>query len=141
VHPDLREEFRVAICRLLQPQALLRNLELSDCENEFDTSQQFTRLLTAVESSHLDRFAIGGIESRECCLALIGSIPKMHLRSLDCSLAYYLEDMKGGIMGAIKQNPSLHTVHVDQFSRWLNDGKDEVDIVHRSKRIPCPLGY
>jgi hypothetical protein len=113
VFEDGREEFRAAILSLLQPHFSLQSFELlSDNLSTygFDNSQDFGRLLTAVESSSLERFAIGTINSRESCLALIVSIPKMHVRTLELRIHRDLRDLKEGIMGAIKRNASLGTV-------------------------------
>jgi hypothetical protein len=131
VHVAGQEKFRAAIFSHLQPHSLLRTLELVWSRNfnlsnsGFETCQEFNRLLTAVESSPLECFSIGKIVSRECCLALIASIPKMQLETLGFDLNPGLQDLKGVIMQAIKRNTSLRTVvaKVGYSEDWL--GKDD----------------
>jgi hypothetical protein len=113
VYEDGRKWFGGAILSLLQPGSFLRTLELWDdglsCYG-IKTSQDFTLLLTAVETSPLKRFAIGTIRSREDCLALIASIPKMQVGTLEFSLVRDLQDMKWDIIRAVKRNASLRVV-------------------------------
>jgi LSD1 subclass zinc finger protein len=126
------ESFRTAILSLLQPDSSLRSLALhSDCNLltgaafsfGFQPYKEFCRFLTAVETSPLERLSIGTIDSREKCLALNASIPKMQVETLELSLQHYLQDLKVDFIQAIKQNASLQTVVVtDGKSReWLNE--------------------
>jgi hypothetical protein len=115
VHHQGRESFHAAIFGLLQPHSLLRSFELN-CNNlsdyGFETAQDCARLLRAVETSPLERFSIGTIASRESCLELIASIPKMQLKTLSLVLDSSLDDMKGAIIQAVKRNASLLTCTV-----------------------------
>jgi hypothetical protein len=127
LHEDGRECIRSAILSLLRPNSLLRSLEvisdyLSHCG--FGASQDFARLLTAVESSPLERFAFGPIHSSKYCLALIASIPRMQVRTLELRLGDDLEDMTRDFIQAVKQNASLRTVAVKYDNAdwdWLDD--------------------
>jgi hypothetical protein len=124
INDTRREEFRSAIFRLLQPNSLLRSLKLHHHHNlleyGFETPQDFALLLTAVERSPLEGISIGPI-SEEKCLALIASIPKMHVRTLELLLDRHLHyDRKGDIVQAIKQNASLRTV-VAKMGYFVND--------------------
>jgi hypothetical protein len=122
VHQDGRRSLRSAIFNVLQPHSLLRSLVLYDYQSHLslscyglDTAQDFNRLLTAVERSALKRFSIGRIVSREECLALIASIPRMQVGALEFSFQGNLRDMKGDILGAIKRNASLRTIVANNF--------------------------
>jgi hypothetical protein len=118
VHQRRRETFHAAIS-LLQPHSLLRSLQL-DNYGYFPTpapeaSQDFARLLTAVEASPLESFSLGTISLRERCLALITSIPKMQVGTLKVhldpdNLDFDDRDLKNDFIGAVKRNASLHTV-------------------------------
>jgi hypothetical protein len=128
VHHSGREEFHDALFSLLQPHSVLRSLELFDVRNNlsgygFETTQDFGRLLTAVQTSPLVHFSIGRITSRENCRALIASIPRMQLRTLEVHLRDDLEGMKGEFMGAIKRNANLRSVVAEMIDaeHWLDD--------------------
>jgi hypothetical protein len=137
---DSREECRAAILSLLQPQSLLRSFELFNsavsANSVFDTSNDFARLMTAVESSPLERFTVETIDSRELCLALIASIPKMQVGTLQFAIQGSLQDLKGVIMGAIKRNSSLRIVVAklrgDRHA-WLDD-HDKMKLIAYSAR-------
>jgi hypothetical protein len=123
LHEDGQAEFRAAILSLLQPHSSLRSFDLND-RYVFDTSQDFARLLTAVEASPLECFSIGTIDSSENCLALIASIPRMQVRTLELSLNDYdMEDITTDLIQAIKRNASLHTVAVKDVygPDWLDE--------------------
>jgi hypothetical protein len=121
MHEDGRTQFRDAIVSHLQQHSLLRNLKLvcslPSCVHlfgdiysyGFETPQNFARLLTAVETSPLEHFSIGTI-SEEKCPALIESIPKMQLQSLEFYLPPHPQDLKEDIIQAVKRNASLRTV-------------------------------
>jgi hypothetical protein len=138
VHKNGRQKFPSPIFNLLQPNSLLRSLELNDYDGDlydyreykFGTFQVFRKLLTAVESSPLRRFAIGTINSRESRLKLIASIPKMQVRTLELRLDFDLWDLKEGFMGAVKRNASLVTVVVKN-----NDGDDWFDDNDKTKLL------
>jgi hypothetical protein len=130
VHEDGQEEFRATILRLLQPHSLLRSLDLRQRSGlsryGFGSVQDFNRLVTAVESSPLERFSIGSI-SKEIVPALVASIPKMHVLTLELKLD---SDHKtiGDIMHAFRQNASLRTLVVkDWLDRDLFNNKDKMN--------------
>jgi Ran GTPase-activating protein (RanGAP) involved in mRNA processing and transport len=114
-----RKSFRTAIINLLQHHSSLRNLELKSnfrwsplSAYGFRKSRDLNRLLTAVETSRLERFSIGKIVARESCQALITSIPRMQVRTLEFIIHNTLQDLKGCILEAIRRNASLRTVVV-----------------------------
>jgi hypothetical protein len=120
VHQDGQKEFQFAIYSLLQPHSLLRSLEF-DYEDYlasygFHTAQNFARLLIAVESSPLECFFLGKIGPRDSCVALIASIPKMQVGTLQFELGD-LQDLKGDVIQAIKRNASIRTfvAKVDEY--------------------------
>jgi hypothetical protein len=124
VQDNIHTEFHAAIFSLLQPHSLLRSLERQGGSIfGFQTALDFGRLLTAVETSPLERFSLGRIDSRETCLGLIASIPKMQVRTLELKVEPYLVDTKGGMMRAIKRNTSIRTVvamdHI--LGDWFDD--------------------
>jgi hypothetical protein len=126
VHVDVQEEFRAAICSLLQPHSLLRNLDLFDNDGlnnyGFGTSQQFAGLLSAVETSPLEWFLIGKIVSRESYMALIASIPKMQVKALKIELHDDIqEDIKEAILRAVKRNASLCRFYIASGVNWFGD--------------------
>jgi hypothetical protein len=137
VHQLWRESFHAAIC-LLQPHSLLRSFEL-DHNNlshyGFETSQDCARLLTAVETSSLERFSIGTIASRESCLELIASIPRMQVGTLGFRLQHQLQDLTGDILRAIQRNVSLRIVVAKDDDRddWFND-EDKMKVSAYSAR-------
>jgi hypothetical protein len=138
VHEDGRQELRAAILNLLQPHSLLCSLEINHLSHYgFGSSQDFGRLVTAVETSPLERFAVETINSRENCLTLIASIPKMQVRTLEFELRLYNhEDFKEGFMGALKRNSSLRTVVAKLRGNrhaWLDD-HDEMKLLSYSAR-------
>jgi hypothetical protein len=108
---DGQESFSAAIFKLLQPHSLLHNLELRhlSCYG-FDSSPQFARLLTATETSPLERFSIGTIASSENCAALIASIPKMQVGTLEFDIHRNLQHMKVALLQAVRRNASLRSV-------------------------------
>jgi hypothetical protein len=135
VHHPVQEEFRATIFSLLQPHSLLRSLELN--ARPFGTSQHFNRLLTAVETSPLEHFSIGNIESTDICETLIASIPNMQVENLELNLDGHLQGMKGHIIRAIKRNVSLRTVvaKVAYFNnRWFDDDDDKRKLMSYSAR-------
>jgi hypothetical protein len=143
---DVREEFRAAILSLLQPHSSLRSLELINDEQDlsyigFHTSQHFCQLLTAVESSPLEHLALAIIDSREAFLALIASIPKMHVGTLELMIRHdrFLEDMTRDFIQAIKRNASLRTVvvktfHIFRDRDWFEDDADKLKLLAYSAR-------
>jgi hypothetical protein len=117
VYEDGKKEFRAAILSLLQPHSMLRNLKLKNdhgvlelSQYGFDTSGNFDPLLAAVESSPLESFSIGPIDSRKSCQALIASIPRMQVQTLELYLHQNLQDLKVDLLQAIERNASLRTV-------------------------------
>jgi hypothetical protein len=136
-----RAEFRTTILSLLQPHSSLYSFELINADADdwslcgFHTSQDFCQLLTAVESSPLERFAIGRIHSSEAFMALIPSIPKMQVETFELTLGDYLKDMKEGFMGAVKRNASLLTVVVNIYGGdWLDNNNDKRKLLSYSAR-------
>jgi hypothetical protein len=95
--------------------------------------------LTAVETSPLERFSIGLIFSRESCEALIASIPKMQVRTLEMDVFHDLIDMKRDVIQAVKRNASLRTVvakmthHAFRFEDWF-DNEDKRKLASFSLR-------
>ena len=125
VYEHGREAFRAAIFSCLQQHSFLRTLELFDYYHGlscygFDSSEQFARLLTAVESSPLERFSIRKIESRESCLALIASIPKVQVETLEFVTHHDLQDMNGDLLLAVERNARLRTVVVKDWYRGFD---------------------
>jgi hypothetical protein len=138
VHQPWQESFHAAIFGLLQPHSLLRSFEL-DCNNlsdyGFETAQDCARLLTAVQTSSLERFSIGTITSRASCLLLIASIPRMLVGTLEFRLNRHLQDLTGDILRSIQQNSSLRTVVAkgDDSADWFNED-DEMIVSSYSAR-------
>jgi hypothetical protein len=131
-------QFHAAIFNLLQPHSSLRSLVLSDenlSQNGFRTAQDCAPLLTAVELSSLERFSLGTIVERQICLALIASIPKLRIRTLEFNLHRDLQDLKEDIMGAVQKNASLRTVVAKSHysADWLDDD-DRNKLMSYSKR-------
>jgi hypothetical protein len=153
VNLSLHQQFHAAIFSALQPHSLLRSFELcSDWGLRSSRSElagsmralnfgamDFVAIFTAVEASNLERFSVGFIDSRECGLALIASIPKMQVRTLEFNLGRDLEYMKGDAIQAVKRNSSLRTVVAKSNSseRWLNndDRKTLTSYTSRNKFI------
>jgi hypothetical protein len=123
VYEGGQDLFHAAIISLLKSQSMLRSLEL--CPFNPQTPQQFTRLLSAVETSPLERFYPGWIRSREQFLLLIVSIPKMHVRTLLLSLHRDLRDMKVYLLWALYRNASLRTVVA--YDWFDNDDRMKLD--------------
>jgi hypothetical protein len=127
-------QFHAALFSLLQPHSLLRSFELCSWHDfyGFKKTQDFDRLYRAVETSPLERFSIGRIASRKKCQALIASIPKMQVRTLEFNFHHDLQHMKGHFLHAVKRNASLRTVvdSADKFrttgeAAWLDDDDRE----------------
>jgi hypothetical protein len=122
-----RELFHAAIFSGLKPRSLLRSFELNDSRNlsncGFVEARDCRRLLNAVETSPLERFSIGTIGSRESCLELIESIPRMQVRTLEFNLHSDLHYMKMDVIQAVKRNVKLGTVvaKMDDSEDWLDD--------------------
>jgi hypothetical protein len=140
VHQRERESFRSAIFSIFQPQSKLCSLELShaiDLANSgFETAEDFARLFTAVELSPLESFKIGDLVSRVSCMALIASIPKMQLRTLEVRVFPNLQYMKRDIIEAVKRNASLRTVEITRLvyeGDWL-DYNDRMKLIFYSIR-------
>jgi hypothetical protein len=142
VHEDGRAEFHAKILSLLQPHSSLRSLELNNYYEDlsyigFGRARDFARLLTAVETSPLERFALAIIDSRALFLALIGSIPKMQVGTLELMIRHdrILEDMTRDFIQAIKRNASLCTVVVknSDLDDWFEDD-DKLKLLAYSAR-------
>jgi hypothetical protein len=123
-----RELFHDAIFNLLQPHSLLRTLELKFDwgglpSSGYESSEELKILLRAVETSPLECFSIGQIQSSGTVLALIASIPRMQVQSLGLCLCAENEDMKRDIIQAVKQNASLRTVVANVYFNedWLDN--------------------
>jgi hypothetical protein len=129
-----QEEFYAAIFSLLHPHSSLRSFELNH-RYSFQTSQDFGRLCAAIETSPLERFSIGTVTSKETCLALIASIPKMQIRTLEFNYHGDLQDMKRGVIQAVKQNASLRTVVAKVgYGVWPLDNDDREKLTCYSLR-------
>jgi hypothetical protein len=130
------KELGAAIISHLQPHSSLRYLDLLRYGflhiYGFETAQEFNGLLAAIERSPLERFSIG-ICSREMCLALIVSIPRMHVRTLELMLRGDLQDVKMDLLLAVKRNASLRTIVVICSRNWLND-RDRIKLTSYSAR-------
>jgi hypothetical protein len=143
VHQRERKSLRSAILSLLPLHSLLRSLELSHSDNlshyGFETSLDFAGLFTAVERSPLESLTIECLRSRESCMALFASIPKMQLRTLRFDLypdyLYNIQDVKGGIIDAVKRNASLRSVIArrDILEDWF-DEEDEDELIPYCER-------
>jgi hypothetical protein len=129
VDEDGQTELRAAILSLLQPHSLLRSLDLGGAHHwrfengGFSWDQNFPRLLAAVERSPLERFSVGLI-SGYILMALITSIPKMQVLTLELRLRRFLQNRKEDIIQAIKRNASLRTVVVkaeNGIDDWFDD--------------------
>jgi hypothetical protein len=111
---DGRESFHAAIFSLLQPDSLVRSFELDHSDNlstyGLETVQDCAQLFAAVETSSLERFSIGTIASRASCFALIASIPRMQVGTLELRRGSDLQDLKVDLLQAIRRNASLSTV-------------------------------
>jgi hypothetical protein len=135
----LQEEFHTAVFSLLQPHSLLRSLELSHQYNfghyGFATTQDTDQFWTAVERSPLEHISIGRIVLLGSCLALIASIPKIQVRTLEFNLHHDLQYMKRDIILAIERNASLRSVFatVEYNQDWL-DQEDMKKLISYSER-------
>jgi hypothetical protein len=129
------ESFRVAMLGILQPDSLLRCLDLS-YSGGFETAEDFARLFTAVELSPLESFNIRKLpDSEDSCIELIASIPKMQLTTLEVDLDRDLPYLKRDFIRAVKRNASLRTVvaRVGGRDDWLNCD-DRQKLVSYSRR-------
>jgi hypothetical protein len=108
VVPARLESVRAAVLDILQPHSTLRSLKFYH-SGGFETAQDFARLFTAVETSPLESFSIDTISSWESSRALIASIPKMQVGSLEVDFGYDLA-IKRDLLGAVKRNASLRTI-------------------------------
>jgi hypothetical protein len=134
---SVRESFRAAISGILHPHSLLRHLEL-DFLPGFEAAEDFSPLFAAVETSPLESFKIKTLRSFESW-ALIASIPKMQLRTLEVGVGLDLDPdlwyMKRDLIGAVKGNATLRTVvaRADDSDDWL-DNDDRMKLISYSTR-------